>query len=162
MVISKNKRPLICKKQVCGQLRLVKVVRRYESPKNHLTEARDKFREHNSPEHSFLNEYYLLFGLLRLIAIKVVEHAEGEKKTNSEERSASNELANKVKIYMQCLPLETAENPPKMSFFKKTLLQENGLTLWKIYVMDRSLVIGTFGTFLTYGILLGSLGKNEA
>ncbi|GFY67264.1 uncharacterized protein TNIN_439331 [Trichonephila inaurata madagascariensis] len=76
--------------------------------------------------------------------------------------SSSNELANKVKIHIQCLPLETAENQPKMSSIKKTLLQEDGLTLWKIYVMDRSLVIGTFGTLLTYGILLGSLGKNEA
>ncbi|GFT28953.1 uncharacterized protein NPIL_233291 [Nephila pilipes] len=75
--------------------------------------------------------------------------------------SFSNELANKTKINMQCLPYEADENPEKMNFFKKTLIQENGLTLWKIYVMDRSLVVGIFGTLLTYGILLGTLEKNN-
>ncbi|GFQ95777.1 uncharacterized protein TNCT_205281 [Trichonephila clavata] len=73
--------------------------------------------------------------------------------------SALNELGKEVTVLIHCLPQETAGNQPKINFFKKTLLQENGLTLWKIYVMDRSLVICTFGTLLTYGIMLGTLGK---
>ncbi|GFR25453.1 hypothetical protein TNCT_71331 [Trichonephila clavata] len=75
--------------------------------------------------------------------------------------SASNEQANIVKIHIQCLPPKTVENQDQISSFKKTLLQDNGLTLWKIYVMDRSLLIVTFGTLLTYGIMLGTLGKTS-
>ncbi|GFR21717.1 uncharacterized protein TNCT_141591 [Trichonephila clavata] len=75
--------------------------------------------------------------------------------------SASNELANIVKIHIQCLPHKAIENQDQMNIFKKTLLQDNGLTLWKIYVMDRSLLIVTFGTLLTYGIMLGTLGKTS-
>nr|GBN99162.1 hypothetical protein AVEN_109244-1 [Araneus ventricosus] len=33
------------------------------------------------------------------------------------------------------------------------------LTIWKIYKLDRSLIISSFGTLLTFGILLGTLGK---
>ncbi|GBM27202.1 hypothetical protein AVEN_9866-1 [Araneus ventricosus] len=33
------------------------------------------------------------------------------------------------------------------------------LTLWRIYRMDRSLIIDSFGTMLTFGILFGTLGK---
>ncbi|GFR24805.1 uncharacterized protein TNCT_271101 [Trichonephila clavata] len=75
--------------------------------------------------------------------------------------SASNEQANKVKILVQCLPYETGNNQQKINFFKKTLLQNNVLTLWKIYVMDRSLLICIFGTLLTYGMMLGSLGQEN-
>ncbi|GFT34811.1 uncharacterized protein TNCV_3241331 [Trichonephila clavipes] len=73
--------------------------------------------------------------------------------------SASNELGKEVKIQMQSFPIESAENQPKMNFRKKALLPDNNLTLWKIYVMDRSLVVSTFGTVLTYGIMIGTLGK---
>ncbi|GFV49423.1 uncharacterized protein TNCV_1634971 [Trichonephila clavipes] len=72
-----------------------------------------------------------------------------------------NELGKEIRVLIQCLPQETAESQPKVNFFKKTLLQDNGLTLWKIYVMNRSLVICTFGTLLTYGIMLGTLGKYD-
>ncbi|GFS64557.1 uncharacterized protein TNIN_264011 [Trichonephila inaurata madagascariensis] len=72
-----------------------------------------------------------------------------------------NELGKEVRVLIQCLPQETAENQPKVNFFKKTLLQDNCLTLWKIYVMNRSLVICTFGTLLSYGIMLGTLGKHH-
>ncbi|GFS43332.1 uncharacterized protein TNIN_368361 [Trichonephila inaurata madagascariensis] len=75
--------------------------------------------------------------------------------------SATNEQAHIVKVHIQYLSHETAENQPQTNFLKKTFLQTNVLTLWKIYVMDRSLVIGTFGTLLTYGIMLGTLGKNS-
>ncbi|GBN73401.1 hypothetical protein AVEN_219675-1 [Araneus ventricosus] len=38
--------------------------------------------------------------------------------------------------------------------FKKT----TGLTLWKIYVIDKSLLLSLLGTLVTYGILIGTLG----
>ncbi|GFY49324.1 uncharacterized protein TNIN_373661 [Trichonephila inaurata madagascariensis] len=75
--------------------------------------------------------------------------------------SASNELANEVRVLMQCLPRKSVGKEQSINFFKKTLLQGNGLTLWKIYVMDRSLVICTLGTLLTYGIMLGTLGQTN-
>ncbi|GFS43337.1 uncharacterized protein TNIN_368381 [Trichonephila inaurata madagascariensis] len=75
--------------------------------------------------------------------------------------SASNELANEVRVLIQCLPRESAKNEQNINFFKKTLLQDNGLTLWKIYVMDRSLLISLFGTLLSYGIMLGTLGQTN-
>ncbi|GFV58575.1 uncharacterized protein TNCV_2897521 [Trichonephila clavipes] len=74
---------------------------------------------------------------------------------------ASNELANEVRVLIQCLPRESAENEQNINFFKKTLLQDNGLTVWKIYVMDRSLVICLFGSLLSYGIMLGTLGQTN-
>ncbi|GFY49363.1 uncharacterized protein TNIN_160431 [Trichonephila inaurata madagascariensis] len=33
------------------------------------------------------------------------------------------------------------------------------LTLWKIYVIDKRLLISAFGNLVTYGILLGTLGS---
>ncbi|GBN07222.1 hypothetical protein AVEN_4331-1 [Araneus ventricosus] len=36
---------------------------------------------------------------------------------------------------------------------------QSTLTLWKIYVLDRSLTIACLAALLTYGILLGTLGK---
>ncbi|GBO20039.1 hypothetical protein AVEN_84854-1, partial [Araneus ventricosus] len=38
-------------------------------------------------------------------------------------------------------------------------LKESNLTLWKIYVLDRSIIISSIGSLLTYGILLGTFGK---
>ncbi|GFQ84452.1 uncharacterized protein TNCT_228161 [Trichonephila clavata] len=75
--------------------------------------------------------------------------------------SFTNELASKVKCAMQCLPYRNSIQDPQRKFnFKKDLNQENSLTLWKVYVMDRSLIITSIGTLLTYGILIGTLGKN--
>ncbi|GFQ97907.1 hypothetical protein TNCT_601231 [Trichonephila clavata] len=74
---------------------------------------------------------------------------------------ASNEQANIVKIKIQCLKHEIVDNQPKMNFIKKTLLKDNVLTLGKIYVLDKTLVIGSFGTLLTYGIVLDTLEKNN-
>ncbi|GFT36557.1 uncharacterized protein NPIL_695881 [Nephila pilipes] len=74
--------------------------------------------------------------------------------------SITNELANNVKFVMQCLPYRNPSQDPEMKYkFEKDLNQENCLSLWKFYVMDRSLVITSIGTLLTYGILIGSLGK---
>ncbi|GFS48584.1 uncharacterized protein NPIL_508891 [Nephila pilipes] len=75
--------------------------------------------------------------------------------------SITNELANKAKCIMLCLPYRHPTQDPKKKYkFEKDLNQESCLTLWKIYVMDRSLVITSIGTLLTYGILLGTLGKD--
>ncbi|GFR12349.1 hypothetical protein TNCT_357801 [Trichonephila clavata] len=41
--------------------------------------------------------------------------------------------------------------------FKKVLVQENILSLWGIFVVNRSLLIASIGTLLTYGILIGNL-----
>ncbi|GFY58270.1 uncharacterized protein TNIN_142841 [Trichonephila inaurata madagascariensis] len=74
--------------------------------------------------------------------------------------SVTNELANKVKCVVRCLPYQDAIQDPKRKFkLKKYLNQDNSLTLWKVYVMDWSLIITSIGTLLTYGILIGTLGK---
>ncbi|GFQ97615.1 uncharacterized protein TNCT_101351 [Trichonephila clavata] len=73
----------------------------------------------------------------------------------------TNELASKVKCVVQCLPYRSSLQDPQRKFkFNKDLNQENSLTLWKAYVMDRSLIITSIGTLLTYGILIGTLGKS--
>ncbi|GBN07221.1 hypothetical protein AVEN_4330-1 [Araneus ventricosus] len=46
----------------------------------------------------------------------------------------------------------------------KTYLRQNPkrsveMTLWKIYKVDKSLLISSLGTLLTYGMLLGTLGS---
>ncbi|GFQ85220.1 uncharacterized protein TNCT_252151 [Trichonephila clavata] len=75
--------------------------------------------------------------------------------------SVTNELANKVRRVMECLPYQNSSQDPKKIFkFKKELNCDDSLTLWKAYVMDRSLVITSIATLLTYGILIGTLGKN--
>ncbi|GFR25261.1 uncharacterized protein TNCT_67991 [Trichonephila clavata] len=75
--------------------------------------------------------------------------------------SNTNELENKVKCFILCLPCSNSSKDPKKIFkFKKYLNHDNCLTLWKVYVVDRSLVITSIGTLLTYGILIGTLGKN--
>ncbi|GFY66998.1 uncharacterized protein TNIN_291981 [Trichonephila inaurata madagascariensis] len=75
--------------------------------------------------------------------------------------SSTNELANEVRCVIQCLPYGNPPQDPKRIFkLKKDLNRDNSLTLWKVYVMDRSLVITSIGTLLTYGILIGTLGKS--
>ncbi|GFX45652.1 uncharacterized protein TNCV_176451 [Trichonephila clavipes] len=75
--------------------------------------------------------------------------------------SMTNELANKVKCVVQCLPYRSFLQEPQRKFkFKMDLNQGNSLTLWKVYVMDRSLIITSTGTLLTYGILIGTFGKD--
>ncbi|GFS75167.1 uncharacterized protein TNCV_718901 [Trichonephila clavipes] len=75
--------------------------------------------------------------------------------------SVTNELANKVRRVIECLPYQNSTQDPKRIFrFKKVLNHEDSLTLWKVYAMDRSLVFTSIGTLLTYGILIGTLGKD--
>ncbi|GFV46608.1 uncharacterized protein TNCV_4181 [Trichonephila clavipes] len=73
--------------------------------------------------------------------------------------SITNELASKIKCVMQGLPYENFIQDPQRKFkFEKELNLDNSLTLWKVYVMDRSLIITSIGFLLTYGILIGTLG----
>ncbi|GBM79439.1 hypothetical protein AVEN_213293-1 [Araneus ventricosus] len=46
-----------------------------------------------------------------------------------------------------------------ISILSKNFTQENRMTLWKIYPFDRSLIVASLGTLLTYGILFATLGK---
>ncbi|GIZ04642.1 hypothetical protein CEXT_164861 [Caerostris extrusa] len=39
------------------------------------------------------------------------------------------------------------------------ILPQTALTLWKIYRIDKSLLISAIGTLISYGILVGTLGS---
>ncbi|GBM01923.1 hypothetical protein AVEN_269536-1 [Araneus ventricosus] len=43
--------------------------------------------------------------------------------------------------------------------FETDFKQKKCLTLWKMYDLNRSLIITSLGSLLTYGILIGTLGK---
>ncbi|GIX92204.1 hypothetical protein CDAR_262141 [Caerostris darwini] len=76
--------------------------------------------------------------------------------------AATNELAERAKQAAQRLSCGIAKRDKDSAARLKTdLLLENRLTLWKIYIFSRSLIITSFGTLLTYGILLGTLGKEN-
>ncbi|GBM44734.1 hypothetical protein AVEN_103197-1 [Araneus ventricosus] len=46
-------------------------------------------------------------------------------------------------------------------YLRQRLKPRVELTLWKIYKIDKSLLINSLGTLLTYGILLGTLGSDD-
>ncbi|GBM44723.1 hypothetical protein AVEN_103188-1 [Araneus ventricosus] len=48
-------------------------------------------------------------------------------------------------------------------YLRQKLKPRVEMTLWKIYKVDKSLLISSLGTILTYGMLLGTLGsvKNQ-
>ncbi|GFR11989.1 uncharacterized protein TNCT_695811 [Trichonephila clavata] len=73
--------------------------------------------------------------------------------------SMTNEIAKRAKITLRCLKYKI---PPDLreTKFEEVLVKENNLTLWNIYVLDSSLLISSFGTLLTFGILIGSLGES--
>ncbi|GIY96173.1 uncharacterized protein CEXT_146231 [Caerostris extrusa] len=74
--------------------------------------------------------------------------------------SLTNEAANEVTGLIQCLPYRLPTQRKEMEFsIKGDLIEDNSLTLWKFYVLSRSLLLSSLGTLLTYGILLGTLGK---
>ncbi|GBM28351.1 hypothetical protein AVEN_229535-1 [Araneus ventricosus] len=45
--------------------------------------------------------------------------------------------------------------------FKKEFRHQKYLSVWNIYLFDRSLVITSIGTLVTYGILIGTVGKGS-
>ncbi|GFY58273.1 uncharacterized protein TNIN_142871 [Trichonephila inaurata madagascariensis] len=76
--------------------------------------------------------------------------------------STTNELLAKIKKVFCCMTYRISTPHQEIRRrLKEYLTQENHLTLWKIYVMDMHLVITSFGTLLTYGMLLGTLGKTR-
>ncbi|GFQ65076.1 uncharacterized protein TNCT_222751 [Trichonephila clavata] len=86
---------------------------------------------------------YLTFQLLIMISASM---------TNEMEKKARNTIKG-----VKCrIPRDLRETK-----FKEVYTKENNLTLWKIYVLDRSLLITSFGTLLTYGILIGALGETN-
>ncbi|GFS33345.1 uncharacterized protein NPIL_428341 [Nephila pilipes] len=76
--------------------------------------------------------------------------------------SITNELSCKTKnLFLRLKHRITSPNEEIKRHLKECLTPENRLTLWNIYVVDKSLIISSFGTLLTYGILLGTLGKTN-
>ncbi|GBM00134.1 hypothetical protein AVEN_176381-1 [Araneus ventricosus] len=62
----------------------------------------------------------------------------------------------------QCLSHRIPQQDKDLEFeFKKYFNKGSCLTLWKIYTLDRSLIITSLGTLLTYGILIGNLGSDQ-
>ncbi|GFS41270.1 hypothetical protein NPIL_577561 [Nephila pilipes] len=75
--------------------------------------------------------------------------------------SITNELARKAKYFMNNLPNRIPQQSQRIKcILGKTCIQDYSLTLWKIYVIDRSMLFTCFGTLLTYGMLIGALGNN--
>ncbi|GIY20453.1 hypothetical protein CDAR_502761 [Caerostris darwini] len=74
--------------------------------------------------------------------------------------SRTNEKTAKAKLIMQCLLRHCHLETRKKMKYEKNIVLESNLTSWKIYVFDRSLLITSFGCLLTYGILLGTLGRD--
>ncbi|GFW25951.1 uncharacterized protein TNCV_1329071 [Trichonephila clavipes] len=74
--------------------------------------------------------------------------------------SMTNEMAEEVKSSLLCIKYRF---PPDLreTKLKEVCTKKSNLTLWKIYVMDRSVLITSFGTLLTYGILIGTLGEEN-
>ncbi|GFY58012.1 uncharacterized protein TNIN_267001 [Trichonephila inaurata madagascariensis] len=74
--------------------------------------------------------------------------------------SLTNETASKAKNVMKNVPYRIPKGSERIKYMlRKNSVQEYSLTLWKIYIIDRSLIITCFGTLLTYGMLIGALGK---
>ncbi|GFT94641.1 uncharacterized protein NPIL_673481 [Nephila pilipes] len=72
----------------------------------------------------------------------------------------TNEIAIKVKRVINSLPGVMPEHCREIKILRKGVSRhENILTMWKICGLDRSLMLSSLGTLLTYGILLGTLGK---
>ncbi|GIY21706.1 uncharacterized protein CEXT_121601 [Caerostris extrusa] len=74
--------------------------------------------------------------------------------------SMANEKAAKAKLIIQCLLRYCHLETRKKIKYEKNIALESNLTFWKIYVFDKSLLITSFGCLLTYGILLGTLGRD--
>ncbi|GIX70962.1 uncharacterized protein CDAR_505091 [Caerostris darwini] len=73
--------------------------------------------------------------------------------------SMTNEKAAEAKLIIRYVVRHFYPEIRRKIKCKSNIVLENNLTLWKIYVFDRSLIITSFGCLLTYGILLATLGK---
>lgn len=71
--------------------------------------------------------------------------------------SIVNEQANFLMQSMFCR-IPASDSKLKLDF-EVICKKHASLTLWKIYVFDRSLIVASLGCLLTYGILFGTIGK---
>ncbi|GIY97699.1 hypothetical protein CEXT_553341 [Caerostris extrusa] len=70
----------------------------------------------------------------------------------------TNEMVERAKLAVQRLSHRITDiDKESKSNMKINFLLENRFTLWKAYVLDRSLIITSLGALLTYGILIGTL-----
>ncbi|GBO28834.1 hypothetical protein AVEN_115812-1 [Araneus ventricosus] len=68
----------------------------------------------------------------------------------------------KAECVSHCLLYRIPKNEEGLKWeFMIYLKQVKHLTLWNIYALSRSLIIASLGTLLTYGILIGTLGKES-
>ncbi|GBM86246.1 hypothetical protein AVEN_51769-1 [Araneus ventricosus] len=66
----------------------------------------------------------------------------------------------KVALTMKSLSCRIPESETDLRFKLRRISGEHkSLSVWKIYVLDRSLVVTSVGTLLTYGMLIGTIGK---
>ncbi|GIY44602.1 uncharacterized protein CDAR_125011 [Caerostris darwini] len=75
--------------------------------------------------------------------------------------SMTNEKAAEAKLIMQCLLRHCHLETRLKIKYEKNIAMKNNLTLWKIYAFDRSLLITSLCSLLTYGILLATLGREH-
>ncbi|GFY58269.1 uncharacterized protein TNIN_142831 [Trichonephila inaurata madagascariensis] len=74
--------------------------------------------------------------------------------------STTNELSRKIKSILKNVALQISPKCQALGLIlRRNCWQDFTLTLWKIYTVDKALIISTLGTLLTYGMLLGTLGK---
>ncbi|GBN66104.1 hypothetical protein AVEN_204401-1 [Araneus ventricosus] len=73
--------------------------------------------------------------------------------------AAANEAAERARITVK-LMRSWIPQPYRDSdmYLRQCLKPRIEMTLWKIYKVDKSLLINSLGTLLTYGMLLGPLG----
>ncbi|GFU06022.1 uncharacterized protein NPIL_164491 [Nephila pilipes] len=74
--------------------------------------------------------------------------------------SVANQAAEEAKDVIISLPgwFPQHYNELKIYVRKKFKQRKSKFTLWKIYKINKSLIISTLGTLLTYGFLIGTLG----
>ncbi|GFR10062.1 uncharacterized protein TNCT_534451 [Trichonephila clavata] len=74
--------------------------------------------------------------------------------------STTNELSRKIRSIVKNVALQISSKCQTLGLIlRRNSYQHFTLTLWKIYAVDKALIISTLGTLLTYGMLLGTLGK---
>ncbi|GIX70964.1 uncharacterized protein CDAR_505101 [Caerostris darwini] len=72
--------------------------------------------------------------------------------------SMTNEKGDEAKSILQCLLKHFHPEIRRKIKYEKNMALKSNLTLWKMYVFDRPLIVTTLGCLLTYGILLANLG----
>ncbi|GFT36404.1 uncharacterized protein NPIL_327271 [Nephila pilipes] len=74
--------------------------------------------------------------------------------------AVSNEASIRAHDIVRSLPSYIREHYKELKMsIRRRFKRNTSLTLWKIYIIDKSLLISVLGTLLTYGILFGTLGS---